>query len=216
MGHLFLSGGGDQEQTKAFDRFFAEKVNKDKPLLYIPVAMETTDYNDCLEWIKTVFNPLGIRSITMWTDLNNKSVRDLQSFSAIYIGGGNTFSLLKNLRTTKFDGILKEYLKNDGILYAGSAGAIIAGADIMTCAHMDPNNVNLQETDGLKLINNYSVWCHYSEQDDQLIKAYIKDYKNPVIALSEETGVYYCDGNIKVIGEIPSYVFNKLATSERI
>lgn len=36
---LLLSGGGDPEQIKALDEYFADYVKDDK-ILYIPVAME--------------------------------------------------------------------------------------------------------------------------------------------------------------------------------
>ena len=37
---LFLSGGGDRDQTRIIDQRFAEEIDKAKPLLYIPAAME--------------------------------------------------------------------------------------------------------------------------------------------------------------------------------
>lgn len=209
MGRLFLSGGGDKKQTEKIDQYFVKQINSDKPLLYIPIAMKgAVPYGNCFEWIYSVLKPLGIQNITMWTDLNNKSLKDLDQFSAIYIGGGNTFSLLKDLRISGFDEILKKYIiENEGIVYGGSAGAIVLGANIMTCAHMDLNSVKLQDYTGISLIKDYSIWCHYQEKDDQLIKAYIKEYEKPVIALSEETGVLLCDEGLKVLGNQSSYVF---------
>ncbi|MGE0908427.1 hypothetical protein ACQGRJ_04370 [Bacillus atrophaeus] len=65
MGTLFLSGGGDAGQTQTIDKRFVKELDKDKPLLYIPIAMDTSQFDDCFEWIDSFFNPLGIRDITM-------------------------------------------------------------------------------------------------------------------------------------------------------
>jgi dipeptidase E len=206
MGSIFLSGGGDKEQTKIIDQKFVEQIEKEKPMLYIPIAMNPSRFEGCFEWINSVFKPLGIK-VEMWTDLANKSLDDMRQFSSVYIGGGNTFSLLKDIRLSGFDAVLRDYIENNGIVYGGSAGAIILGADIMTCAHMDPNDVNLENCDGVNLINNYSIWCHYQENNDDLIRNYIKNYRKKVIALPEDSGVLFTNKKIEIIGSSPAYFF---------
>ena len=208
MGYFFLSGGGDKEQTKEIDQAFIKQINLNKPLLYIPIAMdEAIPFDECYKWINSVFKPLGIQEITMWTDLSNKTLEDLKQFSAIYIGGGNTFCLLNAIRISKIDKALEEYIENEGVIYGGSAGAIILGANIMTCAHMDANNVNLQNFKGLNYIQEYSIWCHYEMEYDSLIWSYIKNYKKTVIALPEDTGISYSKSGIEVIGTSPAFIF---------
>ncbi|SEQ37225.1 dipeptidase E [Virgibacillus subterraneus] len=207
MGHLILSGGGDKEQSKEIDQYFIEHINPSKPLLYIPIAMNgIIPYEECFKWANSVFNPFGI-DIIMWTNVDNKSFDDLKQFSAIYIGGGNTFNLLREFRISQFDSLLKEYIENDGIVYGGSAGAIILGSNIMTCAHMDPNNTDLQSINGLNLISDYSIWCHYEAENESLISGFIKDYKKSVIALRDGTGVAVSDEGIKVIGNSSAISF---------
>ncbi|WP_322421683.1 Type 1 glutamine amidotransferase-like domain-containing protein [Jeotgalibacillus haloalkalitolerans] len=206
MGSLFLSGGGDQDQTKVIDAIFIEKIDKTKPLLYIPIAMDSSQFDDCYQWIIDVFNPFGI-TVMMWTDLNNKRIDDLTSFSAVYIGGGNTYRLLNAMRASGFDQIIYHYVQDNGILYGGSAGAIIMGTDIKTCDHTDPNHVHLQDCSGLELVNSYAIWCHYKETDEELILRYIQTSSNPVIALPEETGILLEDHQAKVIGTLPAYMF---------
>ncbi|MEI5905584.1 Type 1 glutamine amidotransferase-like domain-containing protein [Bacillus spongiae] len=157
MGELFLSGGGNEQQTLLIDKRFAESINHEQPLLYIPIAMDgqTISYESCFEWINRVFNPLGIHNITMWTDINKKCLADLQLFSAVYIGGGNTFRLLNDLVHSGFIKVLKQYVKSGGIIYGGSAGAIIFGHNIETSSYMDANNVGLREFAGLNLVKGY-------------------------------------------------------------
>lgn len=78
MAKLFLSGGGDAKQTEEIDKEFARQINLSKPLLYIPIALKGAIlYESCFEWINSTLNPLGVQNIIMWTDLSNKSIKDL-------------------------------------------------------------------------------------------------------------------------------------------
>lgn len=208
MGTLFLSGGGDRKNTEKFDEEFRRQIGQAKPLLYIPIAMDgAISYTDCLQWMRDVFNPLGIHEIVMWTDLHRKSVADLQQFSAVYIGGGNTFHLLNEMRDSGFDKVLEEYINGNGVVYGGSAGAIILGSNIMTSAHLDENRVGVQDFSGLDVLDGLAVWCHYESGNDEMIRSYIRDFETPVIALPEENGAYFQDGYIKVTGSKSAYLF---------
>ncbi|MFC4560151.1 Type 1 glutamine amidotransferase-like domain-containing protein [Virgibacillus kekensis] len=207
--NLFLSGGGNKEESETIDKEFVNRLDIEKPMLYIPIAMKGgIPYEDCYKWATSVFEPLGISDITMWTGLNGRSQDDLQQFLAIYIGGGNTFNLLHDLRKTNFDKLLMNFITKGGAVYGGSAGAIILGTDIMTCAHMDPNEPGLVDTQGLGRVGPYSIWCHYEEENDRLIDSFIKEYRQPIIALPEATGVFVSDAFVKVIGKSSAYRFD--------
>ena len=199
---LLLSGGGSEKDSRLLDELLVDLIPDRKDLLYIPLAMDKSKYKDCYSWMTKTLESLkfGPERIVMWTGLENKEYKDIKNFGAIYIGGGNTFRLLYLLRKTKFDKILIKYAQNNGIIYGGSAGAIILGGDIMTSANTDKNEVNLKNTIGLNLINGYSIWCHYHKDDKNKILNYIKQAKAPVIALREKTGIFVTDNKIKVVG----------------
>ena len=44
---LFLNGGGDGQQATLANRIFYELLDCSKPLLYVPLAMETELYPSC-------------------------------------------------------------------------------------------------------------------------------------------------------------------------
>lgn len=208
MGILFLSGGGDKKHTEKFDEQFMQQLDLEKPLLYIPIAMKgIIPFHDCEIWVKSVFEPLGFTGIEMWTCLQHKTLDQLLAFSAIYIGGGNTFALVNEMRESGFGCLLKEYIEQGGIVYGGSAGAIMLGEDIRTSSHLDENLVELNEFGGMALIGGILVWCHYHPEDDGLIEKYIKEIGFPVLALSEETGAVVERGRVIVTGTSPAYLF---------
>ena len=100
-GVLFLSGGGSEKESYNLDKEFAKLLKK--KLLYIPIALNEIKhpYPECLKWIKKVFRQFNFESIEMWTDLSGHTKQDMLKFDGVYIGGGNTFKLLKQLKDTK-------------------------------------------------------------------------------------------------------------------
>lgn len=192
---LLLSGGGLSEQVKELDEFFANYVNGGK-ILYIPVAMTNIPYEECLKWFKSVYEKYGITDIDMCIDLNN--CKKLDEYAAVFIGGGNTFKLLKEIKETNFDKKIIEYLNCGGFVYGGSAGAIIFGESIDTACHADDNNVNLRDLSGLNLLRGYKVWCHYNDIDDNEELANIN---GKVIVLYEESGLLFDGIKFDTIGK---------------
>jgi dipeptidase E len=187
-----LAGGGSAADSAPLDRIFAAWTGRGNGrMLYLPVALDPahSSYAQALSWVRSVFEPLGVRDITMWADLRGHTGEELRSFDSVYIGGGNTFRLLGLLRESGFDLHLADYFHGGGAIYGGSAGAIVMGRNIYTAAHIDPNDVALTETRGLGLAGRYSIWCHYVAEDDPLVFDYIQRYRFPVLALSERSGV---------------------------
>lgn len=189
---LLLSGGGEPDQVKPLDKYFANYV-KDGKILYIPVAMDKIPYKDCEKWFRETYAKYNLNNIEMCTNL--KEINDLNNYKAIFIGGGNTFKLLKEIKESNFDIKLKEYLQNNGFIYGGSAGAIIFGKTIEPAIHADKNTVNLKDLNGLNILDDYDVWCHYKETDN------LKDLNRKTIVLYEESGILYDGKEIKTLGK---------------
>jgi len=148
----------------------------------------------------------------MMINLKNRKYEDIKDYDAIYIGGGNTYYLLNEIKSSHFDKLLKKYLKNGGLIYGGSAGTIIFGMNIQTASIgncSDTNHVKLKKFNGLNLVNNYSIHCHYRKSDDCELFKYVKKHHNKVIALTKETGILIKDKKISVIGSKKAFVFGK-------
>jgi dipeptidase E len=203
---LILSGGGDEKQTRIIDEYFVSMLSPDLPLLYIPVAMDppAENYRECYEWFTEVFHPLGVSCIEMWTDLDDKRIEDLNVFTAVYIGGGNTFHLWGKVKDTPFLEMLELYIAEGGIVYGGSAGAIILGSHLETCALSDDNTTGLTDYSGLGCIGGYAILCHYEKGQEEFIKSLTIKWNKPVIALSEETGLAVAGNCLTVIGNKPA------------
>ena len=206
---LILAGGGDAEDSRPLDELFAAWTGRGGRMLYVPVAMDerVRSYSSCYEWVSSVFAPLGVGEIEMWTELPGGNYSDLARFDSVYIGGGNTYDLLHAMRSSGFDEALVRFSDRGGAVYGGSAGAAVLGRDISTVASMDTNGVGLIDTRGLDLAGGYSVWVHYGAWYDHRIRRYVAEREQLVLALPERAGVSVSQGEIRAVGYLPVAVF---------
>jgi len=209
---IILSGGGNEEETKELDELFANIIDKNKPLLYIPVAINKIKhpYSECLNWLKGTFDKLGVNLYEMWTESELENIKNWpEKFGGVYIGGGNTFYLLKVLKETNFWIFLKRCIDRNIPIYGSSAGAIIFGYSILSSN--DINNSNLKDFDGMNILRGISIFCHYKPEKDEIVrqKIFVNNLKK-IIALPEKSGIYL-DGNKKpkIIGKDPAWLFSK-------
>jgi dipeptidase E len=216
--HLILSGGGNAKKSKNIHKLLISYIHPTKKtlakslhptdrLLYIPIAMPLKErsYVQCYDWLHDTFKMLGFENIDMWTDLSNRKLSDLKRYEAVYIGGGNTYYLLSEMKRNRFDRLLLQYAKEGGIIFGGSAGAIILGKDIET-SH-DKNEAKLKDLSGIDIIQGNSIWCHYQYSEDKAIFAYVKKHGIPVIAIPEESGVIVKNGKLSTQGSKKVFLF---------
>ena len=220
---LFLNGGGCGKQTLLTYKEINKIINHSKPVLYVPLAIDEINhpYDSCYEWIKEEISMIDIPNIEMVRTFEELANKDFNKYSLIYIGGGNTYKLLNGIKTMHTYDKLKEYIKNDGIVYGGSAGAVIFGKDINIIKVMDNNDVGIKDTSGFNYLNGMSLFVHYTnykskyteEENKKLMEKYtnfIIDYtkeNEKVIAFPEEDTVFFDGKHIRVIGELPYYIF---------
>lgn len=202
---LILSGGGNGQQSKGVDSLFTSLlVNKN--ILYIPVAMDRNKYTDdeCLIWMRNGFAPYGDFQISLLDGkgMENISFEEMIKYGGIFIGGGNTFKLLRILRETGFEEKLKKLVTETDIpVIGGSAGALIFAQSIETAEPYDPNNFEVTDFSGMNLINGMNIWVHYNEGMDDLIVEYTKRLGTEIIAIPEDSGLFVENEKVSVVGE---------------
>jgi len=193
---ILLGGGGSAVNERLVLQRFASWIGPTGSVLYLPIA--TPDAGRAqFDWISDTLCPLGISKIEMWTDLRRHHPDELARYNGVFIGGGNTYYLLHQLRTADFTQAIREFAEGGGVLYGGSAGAIVFGRDINTCAHMDDDIAGLTNTTGLDLAHGHAIWCHYEPNVEPLVRSYVKHTQIPTIALPETTGLW-----IQALGQL--------------
>jgi len=193
--------------------FLSDKIDKKKTLLFIPYAGISIGFEQYEKLVQEAFGKiqLEIQSIHHFDD----KLQAIKSCSAIIIGGGNTFSLLKEL----YQNNLIEPIQNaisEGIPYIGwSAGSNIAAPTIRTTNDMPI--VEPPSFDALNLLP-WQINPHYIEgnppghngetRQQRLEEFLIANPKKQIIALPEGAGLRLSNGNLHYFGQDSGWIFN--------
>ena len=139
-------------------------------------------------------------------DIVGKSKEELRNFfkdkNVVQIEGGNTFYLLKAIRETGFDEILKELL-HEGKIYIGTS----AGAYVM-CPTIDVADWNDETVDRFGVSDftalNYVPFllrAHYTDEQENEVRARMKELKYPLRILRNGEGILVEDDTYTFAGE---------------
>lgn len=121
------------------------------------------------------------------------SEKQLETVDMIYIGEGNTFEILKLLQDRKLIEPIRKAISKGAAYIGASAGAMIAGKDILCADDFEKNEVDLSDLSGLCLID-AAIIPHYSKKQ---LREYVKNM-NPEIAKSYQRIYAIKDGGILV------------------
>lgn len=139
---------------------------------------------------------------------------DLAGADAVFVGGGNTFRLLKALYETGVLGAIRAHVQS-GLLYIGSsAGTNVAGPTIRTTNDMPI--VQPPSFDSLALFP-YQINPHYldpepgsthmGETREQRIREYLEENTTPVVAIREGTMLRVKERVTTIVGSRPARIF---------
>ena len=218
---LILNGGGDGKAVESARQLLNRVIDHRKKILYIPLAWPDPTYRGCLEFMTGELADVEKAGIEMIRSTEELMSRDFPDYAALYIGGGNTYKLLRDLKESGAFGKIRKYLtEEDGIVYGGSAGAIIFGKDLDSCNTDDENEVGLVDHTGFNMIGGYSLLCHYTSRNrerTELSRKYLLELSKtkPVYAIPEEDTIYVEDGRMEFIGGRPYYEFTGGTVTER-
>lgn len=212
---VILSGGGSGKETTEQDRLFVSMLDKTKPLLYLPLAIDSVKhpYPSCIEWLRSTYDPLGITNYIMidsWNKAKDYANKDPKSFSGVYIGGGNTSYLLKKLRETKFYDFIKKALTSNVPIMGGSAGAIIFAKSIIPSLYHDMNWSEITDFNGLNVLDNGEITCHYTPDQENNVAIMMKNEGlEKLVALTNRNGLFVHDKKIVLIGQEHATIFGR-------
>ncbi len=134
---------------------------------------------------------------------NEKEVRDLlKDKDVIYVQGGNTFYLLKHIRESGFDKVIRELI-NKGVIYIGvSAGSILAGPTIETSGwkNLDRNIVGITDLTALNFVP-FLIFVHYEPKYRALLEKESPRSKYPVRILTDKQAFLVRNGKITLVGQ---------------
>lgn len=134
---------------------------------------------------------------------NEQEIRDLlKDKDIIYVQGGNTFYLLKYVRESGFDKIVKD-LVDKGVIYIGvSAGSYIAcpTIEMANWKNADRNFVGLTDFTGLNLVP-FLLSVHYKPEYKEILEKEIAAANYPVKILTDEQAILVRNSETTLVGK---------------
>lgn len=206
-GELLLGGGGDADDSAPVDARLVEAVGGTGTIGYVPHALPRSAFDDCEAWLRETLGRHGDPTVETWRSLESVDAETLAAVDAVYVGGGNTYDLLDELRSAALLEPLRAYVRDGGVLYGGSAGAILCGPTIETTP--DENAAGVTDERALDLTGGVDVWCHYEPADDAAVGEYVETTERPVVALPERGGVAVTAEGFEAVGHEPVAVFTQ-------
>ena len=205
-GTLYLGGGGSADDERAV---WIDMLQDAPRVLYWPFALEGATLDGAPAWLAAGLSDLGVETaVTVWTGLGGHDPAELADFDLLFIGGGNTFTLLDQVRRHGFLEPVRRFVAAGGSLYGGSAGAILAGAEIGIAADADANDVGLTDLGGLGLLGSAVVHPHHTPDQHTIARDYARVSGHPVIAIPERGGVVVRDERFRSAGPQSCWVIN--------
>lgn len=141
--------------------------------------------------------------------------QSFEEIDAVFVRGGNTYVLLSRLRASGLLTAIKERVLHGSAYVGSSAGANIAGPNILTTN--DWNVIGSTDFAGLGLVE-FNINPHFLDEDRlppgigesrvTRIEEYLSQHKNPVVGL-EAGAVIRVNGDVReVVGHGNAWVFN--------
>jgi dipeptidase E len=139
-------------------------------------------------------------------DLDGKNEEQLRgvlkNFDAVFVNGGSSFYLLKSIRESGFDKVIKELLPQ-GFVYIGvSAGSYVACPTIEMALwkHQDKyDHYGITDFTAMNLVP-FLISAHYTPENKDLLKEKIAQAKYPTKVLSDEQVILVKGDQVELLG----------------
>ncbi len=205
MGRVVAIGGGELDTTEELNKYAISLSGMKAPkLLFLGTA--SNDAAGYINGIHSTFEKMSCEvrelSLTAMT-YTEKQIDDLLDWAdIIYVGGGDTKSMMEIWRQHKLDKKLLDIYENDKAVLMGlSAGAICW----FNCGHSDSESCsekadwNYTFLDGMLDIYHYALCPHYNEEGRDSFDFMLKDKNIVGLALENETAFADNNGEISFI-----------------
>lgn len=197
MLNIWFYSTDDSELTLDMDVDLFNSLKRAHPKVTF-IASHYSNNDEHYEEFKYRFDRLGKVNhnfVTVDRDFNRSKFMRLLDSDLIYLDGGNTYYFLHHLRRHGLLPLLKDYVREGGVLAGTSAGAIIMTPSIRTAGFpefdKDDNYVGVEDLDSLGLVA-FEFFPHFDSS-----KRYVEALKEeselvnvPIYAAPDGGGVH--------------------------
>jgi dipeptidase E len=181
-------------------------------VLFFPFALY--DRDEYAAKAKARFTTLGYALKSAHTTPDARKA--IEQTDAIFIGGGNTFRLLKALQDFELLDSIRRKIKSGAPYIGSSAGSNVAGPTIKTTKDMPI--AQPRSFDSLNLIS-FQISPHYQDPDptskhmgetqEERILQFLEENPTPVVGIREGAWLLIEDGSVMLKGEAGARIFRR-------
>src|SRR5215472_941375 len=194
-----------EQEMKAF-------LGKAKRVLFFPYALH--DRDGYAAKVKARFAAMGysLESVHHAAD-KPKAVENTDAF---FVGGGNTFRLLKALQDFDLLDVIRHKVKTGAPYIGSSAGSNVAGPTIKTTKDMPI--VQPRSFDSLRLVP-FQISPHFQDPDpnsrhmgetqEERILQFLEENETPVVGIREGAWLVCENGAVTLRGEAGARIFRR-------
>jgi len=186
------------DHTPELDTQLIRLTNKKKP----SITYLEHDESFGLEYFDTfkhAFKSQGINRIEC--KFASMPAEDISS-DILFIDGGNTFDLMKNIRRNGWEPIIRRFA-TDGVLGVASAGGIILSNTLdmarVPKSSADKNTVKLKNMNGLGIID-FDFCPHYHPRHNNELLKHVSKSKTPILCCNDSSGIVINNKVVRFIG----------------
>jgi dipeptidase E len=200
-------GQGYLDHVEAEIKIF---LGRAKTVLFFPFALY--DRDSYAAKAKARFEAMGYSMESVHSTEN--PLPAIQRTDAIFVGGGNTFRLLKALQDLDLLGSIRHKVKSGTPYIGSSAGANVAGPTIKTTKDMPI--VQPRSFDSLGLVP-FQISPHYLDPDpasthmgetqEERILQFLEENETPVVGMREGAWLLIENGSVTLKGSSGARIF---------
>ncbi len=167
---ILLTSAGMQMKDEIIK--LLQKPAYDVSLAFITTASNPEADKSFVAKDREIMREMGfnIEEIDIEGKNQNELMKLLEHKDIIFVEGGNTFFLMKTIKQSGFEKVVRKLLEQGKVYIGSSAGSIVAGRTIETAAWVgDENAVKLRSLKGMNLVP-FDIFVHYLPEHAELIK----------------------------------------------
>lgn len=197
-GTVYLGGGGSAFDEEALWRLMLPERRR---IVYWPFALPPERLPAARASLVSSLDDLHLDAeVEVWATLRDRRPEQLTRGDLLFVGGGNTFRLLQEVRRHGFVEAVAGFVRDGGDYYGGSAGAVLAGADIRIADGLDENEPGLSDLGALPLVDAFTVLPYYDDSQQATARAWCRTHGRTLLGVPERSGVVVRDGWAEVVG----------------
>ena len=215
---VLLGSGGiaTEARRKLYRDLVSEHFSDCSEVVFVPFA--STDHSEYTSTMQKFFGKDGPRLVGLHDSREPAST--ISKADAIYVGGGNSFLLIKELHERELIGPLRKRALSGAPYLGVSAGANIACPTMMTTNDMPivqpqsfnsldivPFQINPHYYPGkIRFMDGDSIEEHFGETRNRRIEEFHRHYETPVLGMWEGSFISWDGMRCRLFGRATSFL----------